>query len=45
MQNDANDVALLIGGETTCEGGPLLLLGLYDADEMNGGDENEKYGV
>ena len=45
MQNDASDVALLIGGETTCEGGQLLLLGLCDADEMSGGDENEKYGI
>lgn len=42
MQNDASDLALLIGGETTCEGGQLLLLGLYDADVMS--DENEKYG-
>jgi len=41
MQNDASDVALLIGGETTCEGGQLLL-GLYDGDVMS--DENEKYG-
>ena len=39
MQSD--DVALLIRGETTCEG-----LGLYDADEMSGGAvENEKYGI
>jgi hypothetical protein len=45
MQNDASDVALLIGAETTCEGGQLLLLGLYDADVMSGGDENEKYGI
>jgi hypothetical protein len=45
MQNDASDIALLIGGETTCECGQLLLLGLYDADEMSGGDENETYGV
>ena len=47
MQDGANnDVALLIGGETTCEG-QRLLLGLYDydADEMSGGDENEKYGI
>ena len=45
MQNDASDVVLLIEGETTCEDGQLLLLGLYDADGMSGGDENEKYGV
>lgn len=45
MQSNANDVALLIGGETTCEGGQVLLLGLYDADEMSGGDENVKYGI
>ena len=43
MQSD--DVPLLIGGETTCEG-QLLLLVLYDADEMSGGGvENEKYAV
>ena len=45
MQDDSSDVALFIGGETTCEG-QQLLLGLYDADVMSGGgDENEKYGV
>jgi len=44
-----NKVALLIAGETTCEGGQLLLPVLDDADETRGdggGDvENEKYGI
>ena len=32
MQDNASDVALLIGGETTCES--QRLLGLYDADNQ-----------
>jgi hypothetical protein len=40
-----NNIALLIAGETTCEG-QLLLLALDDADETSGGDvENVKYGI
>jgi hypothetical protein len=40
-----NNVALLIAGETTCEG-QLLLLGLDDADETSGVENgNEKRGI